>query len=74
MLSQKEAKQYLENQTLYERLKEITSAVLSHRGGDIVRIMGSHIIANMNKGLYAINMHANPFLVGLFAQIVLVAN
>ena len=40
-----EAKQYLENQTLYERLKEITNAVLSHRGGDIVRIMGSHIDA-----------------------------
>lgn len=40
-----EAKQYLANLTLYKRLKEITEAVLSHRGGDIVRIMGSYIDA-----------------------------
>ncbi|MCQ2255734.1 MAG: DUF1810 domain-containing protein [Bacteroidaceae bacterium] len=40
-----EAKQYLANPTLYKRLKEITEAVLSHRGGDIIRIMGSGIDA-----------------------------
>ncbi|MCQ2245063.1 MAG: DUF1810 domain-containing protein [Bacteroidaceae bacterium] len=40
-----EAKQYLANPILYKRLKEITEAVLSHRGGDIMRIMGSGIDA-----------------------------
>ncbi len=39
------SKQYLQNPTLYSRLKEITEAVLSHRGGDIMHIMGSGIDA-----------------------------
>lgn len=40
-----EAKQYLQNPILYKRLKDITEAVLSHRGGDIIRIMGGSIDA-----------------------------
>lgn len=45
ILSLDEAKAYLEHQVLGQRLREITIAVLSHKGEDIYEIMGSRIDA-----------------------------
>ena len=51
ILSLDEAKAYLEHQVLGQRLREITIAVLSHKGEDIYEIMGSRIDA-INKEVY----------------------
>lgn len=36
----KEAMEYLQNETLHSRLREIISALLTHRGEDILYVMG----------------------------------